>query len=423
MTRTKKRPHSDDYVHTDDVSQIDNLLVSDRSKRTKKGKQAVHTHYSAHDDAHDDAYDDASALSQSQTSGQLQSTAGCSQCSSLQLEVSRLNAVAAELHNKVKFLMSYLGIDDGAQNMGASVTAVPISTIAGASMTDHASNTGEIRRPAALSTQLRQAVVSAVYGDLRAKSGRANNLVIVGLPPSATITDQTAVCELISKELHIVADIKNCRRIGKHTATRPQHVLVTLGSTVQASTVLRDAKLLRQSSNEYVATKVFINPDLTRAEAIAAYEERCRRRQRTSQQHSDVTAGGQTRPSNDTTNTQQSAPVAVSAPNPMPLTISTSLQPQSAPAPYYTAVQPPSSQANHTYGMPPTGMPIYQSGQIVQQLSSYMHPSQQPSVPCQPDGPLPQFTYPMMANSLPTVTAQFFQPPVGVNSQTMGSAQ
>jgi hypothetical protein len=163
--------------------------------------------------------------------------------------------------------------------------------------------------------------------------------------------------------------------------------------------------------------------DVLCVDAAGCHDQRCRKPPSCRVEPGCPGLGGQMRPPNDITNTQQSAPVAVSAPNPMPSTIVTSLQPQSAPTPYYTALQPAPSQSHQIYGMPSTGMPIYQSGQIMQQLGSYVQPSQQPCAPCQPDGPLPQFTYPMMANPLTTATAHFFQPPAGVNSQTVGSAQ
>ena len=38
--------------------------------------------------------------------------------------------------------------------------------------------------------------------------------------------------------------------------------------------------MLRQSGNDFVRSNIFINADLTPAEALAAYEARCARRQR-----------------------------------------------------------------------------------------------------------------------------------------------
>jgi len=44
--------------------------------------------------------------------------------------------------------------------------------------------------------------------------------------------------------------------------------------------VLSAAKRLQDSADPYVRNNVFINPNMTRAEAQAAYEARCHRRER-----------------------------------------------------------------------------------------------------------------------------------------------
>ena len=49
---------------------------------------------------------------------------------------------------------------------------------------------------------------------------------------------------------------------------------------MDAELVISHAKELRNASDEYVRAKVYINADLTTAEAKAAYEQRCPRRQR-----------------------------------------------------------------------------------------------------------------------------------------------
>ena len=45
-----------------------------------------------------------------------------------------------------------------------------------------------------------------------------------------------------------------------------------------ADYLVHHARLLRQSSSQEICDNVYINPDLTRAEAKAAYELRCSRR-------------------------------------------------------------------------------------------------------------------------------------------------
>jgi len=61
------------------------------------------------------------------------------------------------------------------------------------------------------------------------------------------------------------------------------YLLVSLSTAEEASYLISNARHLRRSNNELVRKNIYINADLTPAEAKAAYELRCaRRRQRTS---------------------------------------------------------------------------------------------------------------------------------------------
>ena len=73
--------------------------------------------------------------------------------------------------------------------------------------------------------------------------------------------------------------IKANRRLGAFSTTRNRPLLVTLSSADEATYYLTNAKRLRHSTNEYVRANIFVNADLTPAEAKAAYEMRCRRRE------------------------------------------------------------------------------------------------------------------------------------------------
>lgn len=128
-----------------------------------------------------------------------------------------------------------------------------------------------------LSSQMRQAVVSAVYVDLHSKSARVNNIIVSGLPKLDRTDDKDTVLELIGNEFNIIPTIKHCRRLGK-AADKPQNLLVTLESLDHVNVILSNAKQLRSSHNDLVRANVYINSDLTKAEAAVAYEERCRRR-------------------------------------------------------------------------------------------------------------------------------------------------
>ena len=71
-----------------------------------------------------------------------------------------------------------------------------------------------------------------------------------------------------------------CRRLGQPQEGKCQPLLVTLDSQIQAEFYIKNARELRNSSQSEVRENVFINPDLTQAEARAAYELRQRRKQR-----------------------------------------------------------------------------------------------------------------------------------------------
>lgn len=75
--------------------------------------------------------------------------------------------------------------------------------------------------------------------------------------------------------------VVSCRRIGRPSTDKIQPIVVTLQSKDDAKYLVENAKLLRQSSDPVIASGVYLNADLTPSEARAAYELRCRRRERT----------------------------------------------------------------------------------------------------------------------------------------------
>lgn len=139
----------------------------------------------------------------------------------------------------------------------------------------------------------RESVLTAVYVDKRTKDSRASNVVISGLPFKPQCSDKEAVRSLLQSELNVVTDVKHCRRLGARSDGRVQPLLVVLPSADVAARVLSLAKTFRNSINTKVRDSVYINANLTKAEARAAYELRCRRRERRQQQsqRSDTARG------------------------------------------------------------------------------------------------------------------------------------
>ena len=130
-------------------------------------------------------------------------------------------------------------------------------------------------------------VIKAVHGDLINKRNGEKNVVITGLKPSSTIADKDLFRNLCASELgiHPIPDPVSCRRLVKKQAMGnlidPNHVhplLVVFSCEEGANRILSNAKLLRQSSSDYVKASVYINRDLTKAEAAAEFEIRERRR-------------------------------------------------------------------------------------------------------------------------------------------------
>jgi hypothetical protein len=85
---------------------------------------------------------------------------------------------------------------------------------------------------------------------------------------------------LFKDEFDLVTDISVCKRLGQQVAGKIQPLLVMLSNPDHASRILSEAKKLRHSDDMLVRNQVFINPHLTKAEAMAAYEQRCQRRLR-----------------------------------------------------------------------------------------------------------------------------------------------
>ena len=85
---------------------------------------------------------------------------------------------------------------------------------------------------------------------------------------------------LCDKEMQMQVKIQSCRRLGRQKTDKIQPILVRASTAEEAATVIHNAKLLRRSKDSLVRSQVYINADLTKAQASAAYERRCQRRMR-----------------------------------------------------------------------------------------------------------------------------------------------
>jgi hypothetical protein len=135
-----------------------------------------------------------------------------------------------------------------------------------------------------------------VHRTLNDVSRRKKNVVVTGmaeLDSGDGIAEKEMFEDLCERHLSIKPSLAQgncCIRIGKQQADRPRRLLVKLHSDEAATAVLEAASLLRSSDDEYIASHVFINPDLSPQAAKLAYEARVRRREQ-QKRHSMLTSG------------------------------------------------------------------------------------------------------------------------------------
>jgi len=123
------------------------------------------------------------------------------------------------------------------------------------------------------------AVLSTVYRETKQQEVRSKNFVVFGLPVSPSQNDQMSVEQLCETELNLKPVISSCKRIGKRAPGKVQPLKVTVQTAEQATSVIASARNLRKSTDTYIQGNVYINADLTKAQAAAAYQARCQRRQ------------------------------------------------------------------------------------------------------------------------------------------------
>lgn len=205
----------------------------------------------------------------------------------LQSRVCALEATSKQQENrindllaKVEFLLSLLGISEGP----SKDSKLSYSKVVSGGQTESQepasieSTSDDQSAELAAISRFRTTVAAAVHAENRTIRNRSRNVVISGLYEMGGVSDKEIVAGLLSDELGLRPVVRGCQRLGVPTDHRTRKLLVTFGTTDQAAQVLASAKRLRLSNNEDIRNVVYINADQTRAEAMAAYEQRCRRR-------------------------------------------------------------------------------------------------------------------------------------------------
>lgn len=151
-----------------------------------------------------------------------------------------------------------------------------------------------------LSENEAQPTLVMIHRTLQDNERRRRNVVISGLDEEGD--DKTVVTEMCEQYFTVKPLItdKDCIRLGQPRSDRPRRLLVRFRSEDTAQTVLRNARKLRASTDGHISQSVYINPDLSREAAQAAYERRQQRRNRQTSQAVDThTSNGSTTQQDD----------------------------------------------------------------------------------------------------------------------------
>jgi len=189
-------------------------------------------------------------------------------------EMQQQRKTIQDLTARLAFITSLLNIDvdinDHVDDQSDVSAADALSSFATA-----------VKRPTVVAANraVQESVVAAMYVDNQRRLNRATNIIVSGLAPSTTQSDQQLVTDLGLREFKDKLDVVHVKRLGKPITGRVQPLRVVLKTAAQAKTILQHAKNLRQSSDSTTKQGVFISANLTKAEARAAYELRCQRRQ------------------------------------------------------------------------------------------------------------------------------------------------
>lgn len=204
----------------------------------------------------------------------------------LELRSLKQDQYIAELTGKLSFVLSYLNIDDTDANKDPAlkncIINVAAKSYADILRTNSEKKTSDISRNIHTnrlpSPSFKDAVLSAVYTENQLKANRAKTLIINGLLKSPVCSDKEKITQLLLSEIGVQPEIKFCKRLGEEIDNKIQPLLVVLPTVADAEHVISCAKKLRHSMDVNIRSNVYINENLTKAEARAAYELRCLRR-------------------------------------------------------------------------------------------------------------------------------------------------
>ena len=244
------------------------------------------------------------------------------QVKSLSETVQKQASEISDLKSKLSFILSYIGVNDSSDAPISTATdintkslllhaaditndvsghndavveptdsqALPNGSSYSAVVMNASQNNSQpkLNRTIKSGDTLCQSVVTAMYVEQKQKDRRANTFIVTGLPIENDVDDKTKVQNICKNHVGVNIDtnIVSIRRLGTPKPAKLQPVLVILKDKSLALQIIQNAKLLRQSNSAYIRQAVYINQNLTRAEATAAYYFRCQKRQNTNRNSS-----------------------------------------------------------------------------------------------------------------------------------------
>ena len=119
--------------------------------------------------------------------------------------------------------------------------------------------------PPKLEKQLQTAVLTAVHAEFNSISKRALSIVVTGLPPSITASDEDQFVQICFSSLDITPNVKSTHRLGDKKPDKVQPLHITLSSAKEGQDILNVAKCLRKAPSEFVRENVYFNKHLTKA--------------------------------------------------------------------------------------------------------------------------------------------------------------
>ena len=209
-------------------------------------------------------------------------------------KVESQSKLITSLTNKLSFVMSILGIvddeflpvpssppqDEAATNTNPAYSKSKTwSQIVASKPADTAFNNLEVVKN--ISTKYNNSIIAAMYADQQENARRARTFIVHGLPDIDNSSDKDKIKDLCEREFSLDLDIAFDKRLGKTSQNgKPRPLLVGLQTQDVAEHIVKSARQLRQSTDQYIRNQVYINANLTKAKARMEYERRQSRRHR-----------------------------------------------------------------------------------------------------------------------------------------------